>query len=77
MKFLRFLPFIAAVLTCENALSDIKKCQELKEEIEAKINDKGVRGYFLTIVPTSQIKDQGIVGSCDGGKYKVNGYPFI
>jgi hypothetical protein len=48
-----------------------KSCDELKSEIDAKLQAKSVKGYTLEVVATDQVKDQKIVGSCDGGKKKI------
>jgi hypothetical protein len=48
-----------------------KACEELKAEIDAKIQAKGVKTYTLEIVPTEQVKDGTVVGSCDGGTKKI------
>ena len=48
-----------------------KDCEELKTEIAAKLDAKGVLGYTLEIVPTEEIKDQKVVGSCAGGTKKI------
>jgi hypothetical protein len=48
-----------------------KPCDELKSEIAAKLETKGVKGYQLEIVATEEVKDQKVVGSCDGGKKKI------
>jgi hypothetical protein len=71
MKIVRFPLLIAALLLCTSAFAQIKKCDDLKTEIEGKLNAKGVVGYSLEIVPTGQIKDQAVVGSCDGGTNKI------
>ena len=71
MKILRFFLLIAAIFLCASAFAEIKKCEELKSEIEAKLKDKGVIGFTLEIVPVDQIKDQKVIGSCDGGKNKI------
>jgi hypothetical protein len=71
MKIFRFFLIVAALFLCAAAFAQVKKCEELKSEIEAKLNDKGVTGYTLEIVPADQIKDQKVVGSCDGGKNKI------
>ncbi len=55
-----------------SALAGIKSCEELKAEIEAKLKAKGVEGYTLEIIPTDQVKDQKIIGSCEGGKKKIS-----
>ena len=51
--------------------SGIKPCDELKQEIAAKLDAKGVKGYTLEIVAADQIKDQKVVGSCEGGTKKI------
>ncbi len=48
-----------------------KDCEELKAEIAAKMDAKGVVNYTLEIVPTESVKDEKVVGSCDGGKKKI------
>jgi hypothetical protein len=48
-----------------------KPCDELKSEIDAKLQAKGVKGYTLDVVPTEQIKDEKVIGSCDGGTKKI------
>ncbi|HTY02551.1 MAG TPA: DUF1161 domain-containing protein [Rhodocyclaceae bacterium] len=48
-----------------------KDCEELKAEIAAKLDAKGVKNYQLEIVPVDAVKDQKVVGSCDGGKKKI------
>ena len=49
-----------------------KPCEELKSEIEAKLQAKGVESYTLGIVPNEDVKDDDkVVGSCDGGTKKI------
>ena len=48
-----------------------KSCDELKTEIAAKMDAKGVKDYTLEAVPTEQVKEQKVVGSCDGGSKKI------
>jgi hypothetical protein len=48
-----------------------KSCDELKAEIDAKLQAKGVKGYTLDVAATEQIKDEKVIGSCDGGKKKI------
>jgi hypothetical protein len=71
MKIVRLLLVVAAMFLCASAFAETKKCEELKNEIEAKLKDKGVTNFSLEIVPADQVKDQKIVGSCDGGKNKI------
>ena len=48
-----------------------KACEDLKGEIDAKLQKKGVTSYSLDIVPNEEVKDQKVVGSCDGGTKKI------
>lgn len=48
-----------------------KNCEELKTEIAAKLDAKGVKGYSLEVVTTEEVKDQKVVGSCEVGKKKI------
>ena len=49
----------------------MKACDELKSEIDAKLKAKGVKSYSLEIVPNEQVKDEKVVGTCDGGTKKI------
>ncbi len=49
----------------------VKPCEELKTEIAAKLDAKGVKNYQLGILPTADIKDQTVIGSCEGGAKKI------
>jgi hypothetical protein len=64
------LVFVAAFM-CTAAFAEIKPCEELKAEIEAKLKAKGVKEYTLEIIPADQIKDQKVIGSCEGGTKKI------
>ena len=48
-----------------------KPCEELKSEIAAKLDAKGVKNYELTIVANADVGDQKVVGSCEGGTKKI------
>lgn len=48
-----------------------KPCEELKSEIDARIKAKGVVEYNLVIIPLNDVKDQEIIGSCEGGTKKI------
>lgn len=48
-----------------------KPCEELKAEIEKKLEAKGVKAYSLEIVVSADVADQKVVGSCDGGTKKI------
>lgn len=48
-----------------------KPCDELKSEIDAKLQAKGVKGYTLDVIATEKVKDEKVIGSCDGGTKKI------
>jgi hypothetical protein len=48
-----------------------KPCDELKAEIAAKLDAKGVKGYVLEVMPNDQVGDKKVVGSCDTGARKI------
>jgi hypothetical protein len=61
----------ASLFIATAAFAGAKPCEELKNEIDSKLKEKGAVNYSLEIVPADQIKDQKVVGSCDGGKNKI------
>jgi DNA-binding transcriptional regulator PaaX len=49
-----------------------KPCEELRGEIEVKIQAAGVASYTLEIVPAAEATDPNmVVGSCEGGSKKI------
>jgi len=62
---------VGTVFCCTTAFAEVKPCDELKSEIAAKLDAKGVKEYTLEIVPNDQVKDQTVVGSCEGGTKKI------
>jgi hypothetical protein len=48
-----------------------KPCDELKTEIAAKLDAKGVKGYDLGILAAADVKDQTVIGTCEGGAKKI------
>ena len=50
-----------------SALAASKSCEELKAEIAAKLDAKGVSGYSLEIVDKGAAAGGKIVGKCEGG----------
>jgi len=60
------------MLLAGGALAAPKPCEELKEEIEVKIQANNVPSYTLEIVANDEVEDQSmVVGSCDGGTQKI------
>ena len=65
------LAMLLGVLS-STALAAPKPCEELKQEIEVKIQAAGVASYTLEIVPNDEAQDPNmVVGSCDGGTKKI------
>lgn len=63
---------LAAGLTQSSpAVTPKKNCDELKTEIAAKLDAKGVKNYTLEIVAAESVKDEKVVGSCDGGTKRI------
>ena len=48
-----------------------KSCDELKNEIEAKLKAKNVQSYSLEVVARADVKEQKVVGSCEAGNKKI------
>jgi hypothetical protein len=65
------LVMIAVLLLMASPVFAKKSCEELKSEVDAKIQAKGVKSYNLEIVPNEDVKDRKVVGSCDGGTKKI------
>ena len=67
------LPLIACALflLALPAVAQRKSCEELKTEIAAKLDAKGVKNYTLTVVSKEEVKDEKVVGSCDGGTKQI------
>lgn len=55
-----------------SALAEPKPCEELKAEIEAKIQANNVPSYTLEIVTNDEVHDENmVVGSCENGTKKI------
>lgn len=48
-----------------------KACDELKQEIAAKIDAKGVKAYTLDVVALDGEVQGRVVGTCNGGTQRV------
>ena len=59
-------------LCASSAWAAPKPCEELKQEIEVKIQAAGVASYTLEIVPAAEATDPSmVVGSCEFGSKKI------
>ncbi|RZJ07125.1 MAG: DUF1161 domain-containing protein [Rubrivivax sp.] len=61
--------FAAIVLSaaCSSAFAASKPCDELRTEIAAKLDAKGVKNYEIAAVERDKVGDAKVIGSCDGG----------
>ncbi|MFK0085725.1 DUF1161 domain-containing protein [Pseudomonas sp. NPDC090755] len=53
------------------ALAAGKPCEELKSEIAAKLDAKGITGYSLEIVDKGAAAGGKVVGTCEGGTKEI------
>lgn len=54
------------------ALAQKKSCDELKTEIEQKLQAKGVQDFTLEVLAADEVKpEQKVVGTCEGGHKKI------
>ncbi len=54
-----------------SAFAAAKPCEELKSEIDAKIQAKGATSYSLEIVEKGSAGDKQVVGSCEAGSKEI------
>lgn len=68
----RFAVAVICTLLASNVLAAPKSCEELKDEIEAKIQANNVTAYTLEIVDNDEVQDPNmVVGSCENGTKKI------
>ena len=60
-----------SLLLCLPAMAQVKPCEELRSEIDAKMKERGVQNYTLEIVANEEVGDKTVVGSCNGGQNKI------
>jgi hypothetical protein len=71
VNMIRLLCVVAAIAIPLASASAAKPCEDLKSEIAARIDAKGVKDYALEIVANEQAANGKVVGSCDGGTRKI------
>jgi hypothetical protein len=64
---------IAAAALSTSVYAQKRSCEDLKAEIQGKLEAKGVKNYVLEIVAAGDAKDSAgkVVGSCDGGAKRI------
>jgi hypothetical protein len=54
------------------ALAQKKSCDELKAEIEQKLQARGVQDFTLEVLAADKVKSEHkVVGTCEGGRRKI------
>lgn len=53
------------------AMAAGKPCDELKADLDAKLQAKGVKAYSLEVVAKGSAADKKVVGSCDAGTKEI------
>jgi len=68
----RFALVVIGCALASSALAVPKSCEELRAEIEAKIQANNVSSYTLEIVANEEVHDQNmVVGTCDNSTKKI------
>ncbi|CRL49548.1 DUF1161 domain-containing protein [Pseudomonas sp. URMO17WK12:I11] len=63
----KFMLAVGLLSLAGTAFAGGKSCEELKAEIAAKLDAKGVAGYSLEIVDKGAAAGEKIVGKCEAG----------
>lgn len=72
MTVSKFAVLMLAVSCASVVQAKTKPCEELRKEIETKIQSAGVTSYTLEIVTDGEVKDPNmVVGRCEGGTRKI------
>ena len=69
---LRLSLLCCTALLSTAVLAEPLSCDQLKADIEVKIQSAGVTAYALEAVPNAEVRDPNmVVGSCANGTYKI------
>ena len=72
MRRVLFALLLVAPLSQGVSFAQRKACEELKMEIAAKLDAKGVKNYTLNIIAAAEVKETDkVVGSCDGNAKRI------
>ncbi|WP_433738048.1 DUF1161 domain-containing protein [Pseudomonas putida] len=67
----KFILAVGLLSLAGMAFADGKSCEELKAEIAAKLDAKGVSGYSLEIVDKGSASGGKVVGTCEMGTKEI------
>jgi len=71
MKTFTAVGVLVFAAMCAQAQAAGKPCEDLKTEIAAKLDAKGVKSYTLDIVAKDKDAEGSVVGTCEGGSKKI------
>lgn len=66
-----FILAVGLLIFAGTALAQGKSCEELKAEITAKLDAKGISNYSLEIVDKGTAAGGKVVGTCEKGSKKI------
>jgi hypothetical protein len=67
----KFMLAVGLLSIAGTALAAGKPCEELKAEIDAKLQAKGATSYSLEVVDKGSVTDRQVVGTCEGGTKEI------
>ncbi|WP_223489680.1 DUF1161 domain-containing protein [Pseudomonas sp. A-RE-19] len=67
----KFILAVGLLSLAGTAFAQGKSCEELKAEIAAKLDAKGISNYTLEIAEKGAAVDGKVVGSCEKGSMKI------
>lgn len=68
---IRLLPALLLITAAGSAQAKTKDCDELRAQIDAKLQSRGVQGYSLDIVEAGDTGSARVVGTCDQGTHRI------
>ncbi|KTB69885.1 DUF1161 domain-containing protein [Pseudomonas syringae] len=67
----KFLLAVGLLSIAGTAFAAGKPCEELKSELDAKLQAKGVTSYTLEVVEKGSAAGKQVVGTCEGGSKEI------
>ncbi|KTB80570.1 hypothetical protein AO070_19150 [Pseudomonas syringae pv. syringae PD2766] len=67
----KFLLAVGLLSIAGTAFAAGKPCEELKSELDAKLQAKGVTSYTLEVVEKGSAAGTQVVGTCEGGSKEI------
>ena len=67
----KFLLAVSLLSIAGTAMAAGKPCEELKSELAAKLDAKGVQHYSLDVVAKGAAADGKVIGSCEAGTKEI------